>query len=95
MRVREGSTKWLIAAGAASPDEGELSSCPSHLTLLRGDGVEGSPALFDLGAPTVRAGDPAFLILGKGQDLRKLFLAGLAIEAVMGHDSLPLYASRF
>jgi len=53
--------------------------------LSRGDGGEGRPALLDLLASAVRAGNVAFLVIDKGKDLIEEHFAVEAEEFVVGH----------
>jgi len=55
--------------------------------FLRGDGVECGPALLDFFAAAMRALIFFASVLCNGQDLRKGFLAGLAKEFVVGHNT--------
>jgi hypothetical protein len=62
--------------------------------LLRGDGVEGRPALLDVLAPAVRAEDLPLLVVDEGQDLGEEFFAIVAEEFVMGHTSFLTESSE-
>ena len=57
--------------------------------LLRGDGGKRGPALLDILAAALRAGDLFLAMLGDGQNPRKGFLAGVAEKFVLGHTGLP------
>ena len=56
--------------------------------LLRGDGGKRGPALLDVLAAAVRAGDLFLLMPSNGQSLQKGFLAVTAEEFVVGHGDL-------
>ena len=58
---------------------------PLSGALLRSDGGEGRPALFDILATAVRTDDVFLLMFGNGQTLRECFLAGVTEELVVGH----------
>src|SRR5438067_158804 len=56
--------------------------------LLRSDGGKRGPALLDVLAAAVRAGNLFILMSGNGQSLQKGFLAVTAEEFVVGHTDL-------
>jgi hypothetical protein len=57
--------------------------------LLGSDGEEHGPTLFYVIAAAMRTEDFAFLVFGKGQHLGECFLAGVAVELVVGHRPPP------
>jgi hypothetical protein len=56
--------------------------------LLRGHSVKGGPALFDVMAAALWAGDLLLLMFGNGQYFGKYFFASAALEFVDRHGDL-------
>jgi hypothetical protein len=57
--------------------------------LLRGDGGEGRPPLFNLVTAAVWASGLFRIMLCNGQNLQEGLLAGVAEELIVGHTDLP------